>query len=88
MELLDLKMPDWAGRIDLDVLDLGDWNYCVFGQLYEDFLDGVEQIGCAVIDVPKFGFEVTELSDQDKDEEYAELTEEWAVQIRARLQQA
>lgn len=41
--LLDAKMPGWASRIDLNVLDLTSDYACVLGQLFSEpqLLDGV-----------------------------------------------
>lgn len=44
MALLDRKNTDWIWRINLDDLDQGCSAYCVLGQLYDDFYDGVGEL--------------------------------------------
>jgi hypothetical protein len=42
--LLDKAKPDWARRIDLPTLDLGNIKFCMLGQIYGDFGDGREKL--------------------------------------------
>lgn len=40
--LLDRVRPDWYAEIDIDQLDLADWESCILGQLYGSFAGGRE----------------------------------------------
>lgn len=35
--LLDEKVPEWHGRIDVGTLDIAHWKRCILGQLTGDF---------------------------------------------------
>lgn len=40
---LDEKYPQWFGKIDLSILDLGDCTQCVLGQVYTGVIPAAEQ---------------------------------------------
>ncbi len=40
MALLDVKVPDWMEKIDLEKLNIGDSEYCVIGPLFGHYLHG------------------------------------------------
>lgn len=44
--LLDEKAPDWAAKIQLDLLDIWDGDYCVTAQLsgHRDFVTGMKML--------------------------------------------
>jgi hypothetical protein len=44
IELLDSINPYWDEQIELDILDIGDCNRCILGQLYNHFLHGMGKI--------------------------------------------
>ena len=47
--LLDESGPaDWRGRIDTELLDIGDARLCVLGQLYHSFEDGRAALGISL----------------------------------------
>ncbi len=44
--LLDAALPGWAGRLDLDRLDIESYTDDVLGQLYGEFHRGCSVLGC------------------------------------------
>ena len=43
--LLDQRIPGWREMIDRDALDIDSCVWCILGQLYGDFPDGVRLLG-------------------------------------------
>ncbi len=43
-DLLDVYVPDWLGRIDLDRLSMTDSDCCILGQLFEEYAQGQEDL--------------------------------------------
>ena len=78
--LLDRKHPGWENEIDLDALDLSNVRYCVLGQVYGDFGDGLRQIneGLNWSSASQFGFMAWGR------ETYPRLTEKWRKIIERR----
>jgi hypothetical protein len=44
--LLDRLRPDWADIVNTDRLTMTDGHYCIVGQLYDGYWEGLEQIFC------------------------------------------
>ena len=44
---LDLKVPDWATRINLDRLNMQSNSSCVLGQLFNGYGKGLSELGLA-----------------------------------------
>lgn len=42
--LLDEKVPGWAGKVNVERLDMTDCESCVVGQVFGEFMEGVEEI--------------------------------------------
>ena len=85
--LLDEKMPGWAERIDLNVLNLASSCRCVLGQLHPNleapddaYLDGLSHLGVSTTDDSGYGFDT---SDED-DGVYERLTAAWRELIESR----
>jgi hypothetical protein len=57
----------WANRIDLNTLRMNSAEHCVLGQLFGDFIDGLDEIGVADFggDHAYFGGRYTDGSDLD-----------------------
>lgn len=61
--LLDEELgTDWVHEVDLETLDLNSVRYCVLGQLYEHYIDGVRELadspsGNLELDGPSYGFD-------------------------------
>jgi len=53
---LDRVHPSWADRINVDTLAMRRCRHCMFGQLYGDYLTGVEIFGW-----PSSAWELTDL---------------------------
>lgn len=47
VELLDGFLPTWRDNIDTERLNLGSDRYCVLGQLFGSYADGVRRLGLA-----------------------------------------
>jgi hypothetical protein len=78
--LLDEHAPVWPTKINLDTLNLSDCTYCVLGQVYGDYEDGLRALdGEAETSPERFGFEAR------GDEEYASLTAKWILYLARRL---
>lgn len=46
-KFLDDTIPDWFERINLDLLDMGDDEYCILGQLFEDYVVACDNLHIA-----------------------------------------
>ncbi len=44
MALLDEKVPGWRERIELRDLDMTDCQLCVLGQIFGDYMDGLDEV--------------------------------------------
>jgi hypothetical protein len=90
--LLDEQVPDWAARIDPVLLDVQHCSWCVLGQLFGDYLDGVDslvQVGSSSLDGTTYGFEADGFDDDNPDSVragYRILTRLWTYVIRKRQQ--
>lgn len=86
-ELLDRQIPDWAGRIDTERLDLSDDCLCVLGQLHDGnefaapYRVGAYRLGLDGAEEVAHGFTAAQVGSQ---EQWAELDRLWAAEIRAR----
>lgn len=81
--LLNSKYPDWYQRIDLNRLDINSCYLCILGQLYRDFLNGLDSINLfndMIKDTPSisYGFEAPR-------GEGKQLTTEWKTTIQRLL---
>jgi hypothetical protein len=43
--VLDTKIPDWAKKVDVSRLDIGDTENCILGQIFGDYNDGQTKLG-------------------------------------------
>lgn len=84
-KLLDEKVgPDWFKKIDLQHFHMHDCFYCVLGQLFGHYIDGLEKIwhleNAISYDykLPReHGFSTVEFDEN----EYDHLTQEWMAYI-------
>lgn len=92
--LLDAERPGWAGRIDVDQLQMGSCVRCVLGQLYGEYSDGCEALGFPRSIDPqwreavRYGFaslDCNGLTEAWK-AEYTALRTAWVAEIRTRLE--
>lgn len=95
MALLDEQAPllpdyltNWRDRIDILALDMGDGGWCVLGQLFDDYLDGMLLLGLYKEDGSEdfytvfasgdpYGFSIDPFKIDDNIVEYNILTAEW-----------
>lgn len=74
--LLDENRPGWANEIDLDILHLTSTTHCILGQLYREYMNGIEELG--IITGLDYGFCA------HWSYEYPTLTEMWRDTINKR----
>ena len=98
VEFLDERLPMWRKAIDKELLDMGNGNTCILGQLFTQnpnnnpfvYRDEGYARGCELFDLSNkeevnLGFDVpARLKNEDEDEYYAILTDEWNKVIRKR----
>lgn len=92
--LLDQTVPGWWQRVNLETLNLMWHNRCVLGQLFGDWIDGLDALfgtmpaGAEWVAAEHAGFWVNEQVDGECTDasvaRYAELTEQWRAAIVAR----
>lgn len=77
--LLDLSAPGWDKKIDLNILDLSHIRYCIIGQVYGDYYNGLATLDQGAETAPAWhGFTVW------GQEMYVTLTDKWREFILAR----
>lgn len=90
--LLDKRMPGWAARIDLSVLDLANECRCVLGQLWtgddDPYVTGLRTLDLVDGGRP-YGFVTGDVGNiDDALAEYRELDELWIAEIQRRREVA
>jgi hypothetical protein len=87
-ELLDGVVPDWRTRIVSDDLDLSDCGYCILGQVFGSYSDGLTALGIGGDNsqgmAAYFGFEVSTEQVNRLARPYARLTSLWRRAIRGK----
>lgn len=81
--LLDQNAPGWERTIDLDQLSLSSTSYCIVGQVYGDYIDGLHVLnGDAEKRPAAYGFTTWST------EQFEALTDKWRAFIEARRAKA
>lgn len=84
--LLDVKVPDWATKIDLSTLQMKSACRCILGQIYGDYYTGEAALNLLddEMQVVGSGFDLTwrEIDDFDL------LQAAWVAEIKKRLETA
>ena len=52
--LLDFAKIDWRSNINLSILDMSHWKYCILGQVFGSYVEGLQKLG--MIDPTLYGF--------------------------------
>ena len=78
---LDGKLPGWAGRIDLEQLDMSNCHRCILGQLAGRYDDALDDFGISGADDIQLGFMTMAGA-------WRELSEAWAGEITRRREPA
>jgi hypothetical protein len=103
MKLLDEAKPGWERQIKLVDLSLDDANYCVLGQLYGTYDEGLERLG-GILALPTYeawaergGFTLAEVEHEHiwdqadpeplRERYWGRLTVAWKREIARRLGQ-
>ena len=66
--LLDKRIPGWFNLVSVDTLKIYDPTLCVVGQLFGDYLGGLDALGVNI--AAEYGFNAY-------DDEYTELDAAW-----------
>jgi hypothetical protein len=75
--LLDERVPGWREKINVETLDMGDYCFCVLGQQFGDFGEGLINLDFDLGDgdlAREYGFQ--RLAGHS-DDEYQALTDAW-----------
>jgi hypothetical protein len=82
-DLLDAENPTWYRITDLDTLDMSDPDFCVLGQVYGDYCDGLLKLNLTAFGarVRNYGFDMLSGT---PDEDFTLLTQAWREQILLR----
>lgn len=83
--LLDVQRPTWYLEIDLETLDISSLRYCVLGQIYGAFHDGMKELDFDVDRCVAHGFCAGENIEEDRKVHYNQLTDYWRAEIQKRL---
>jgi len=79
--LLDRLVPGWWRIVRIRKLNINDVCYCVTGQLFGSYNEGLEQLHLTGNDAPVYGFTS---NDEDEDPGMWDLTRAWKDEIRRR----
>ena len=88
IELLDKEFPNWEEAIDLDKLAIEDCNHCILGQLFGEYIDGLDILRISQHKSCLFGFDTDRFSFKKDDldlYQYIVLKDCWAEVIKERL---
>lgn len=80
--LLDEKKPGWYREVAVDELEILCCNYCVLGQVYGHFMDGVLELNVDIHDAWMYGF--AGIPGSVPHGYYDELEELWVKEITER----
>jgi hypothetical protein len=88
---LDRAVPDWADKINLENLDLGNGRYCILGQLGPCYLDSPHYLNLGYKKCIDYGFALDsdnyygqKLRHQDYTHNIETLTMIWKEEINSR----
>jgi hypothetical protein len=70
MELLDIEAPGWREKIDPALLDLGNCERCILGQIFERYTLGIFALELVHEEADRFGFNCEPI-------DYELLTQAW-----------
>lgn len=82
MALLDAYDPDWVSKIDLNILDMHDYHYCILGQFFGDYGTGRDALDIPIGDGQWYGFD----QETGEFENWAILDKAWVREIKARTE--
>src|SRR5882762_2911653 len=81
VQVLNKKRPGWAQRIEIESLNIISPAYCIIGQVYGSYSDGLEVLRIHHMDAENYGFALNK-SPYEYHEEWETLTQEWKETIR------
>lgn len=79
VKLLDEKAPGWVYKVRISDLDVSDAARCVLGQVFDDYVDGLDALGLRSEGGARYGFDWSSSYRQ-----FPVLTERWKSVIRER----
>jgi hypothetical protein len=82
--VLDEKRPGWRQEINIDALDFNSVEVCTLGQLYGEFVRGLDALGHDLDDDAWLVDHAMELSYEERHEDilYDSLTNAWKAYLR------
>lgn len=81
IKLLNEREPDWLKKIDVPNLQVHTLGFCVLGQVYGSFFQGLIALDLTPTIAFNFGFDRRRTEDGD----YELLQTEWEQQLKALL---
>jgi hypothetical protein len=82
VKLLDERTSfgvSWPFHVDINRLNLVEWNCCVLGQLFGNYFDGVTEL--MLLHPAQYGFDLDNAVGPVSLEHYARLTDAWRTRI-------
>lgn len=83
--LLDERRPGWHREIDSRRLYVSNCQYCVLGQLYGQYIHGLNALGITPWQSADYGFHSSRGNSSSHGFSYGELDSAWRAQVRIRL---
>lgn len=88
--LLDERYPNWENEIELAKLNMSSIDSCVLGQVYGDYLAGLQELDLDLDgrNASSYGFDLDLIALEQIDDTIlrrAQLNQAWLDQIRNRL---
>jgi hypothetical protein len=77
VEFLNTYRPNWLNLIDIDLLDMTMPQFCILGQIGDDFYYVRTEMNLSMNDTDQMGFTCPNLDD----EVWSTLTKEWKDKI-------
>lgn len=84
--LLDERLPGWSEQVEIEELNMVSGAYCVLGQVFGDYLDGVADLWeSAMNDVHRTDLAIEHGFDTEGgNDDYELLRAEWTEQVARR----
>jgi hypothetical protein len=81
--MLDRLLPGWELEIKMPDLDMASQRFCILGQLYGDYFDGLNEVNLDANAAEDYGFVIGIDEDSDR---YDLLKKRWGEEIKRRAE--
>jgi hypothetical protein len=81
--VLDEARPGWRGQVDADTINFDSTSDCVLGQLYGNYLRGLNALGHDLYEPYWTELHGVELPVEERDGSYGRLTDAWKTYLRS-----